>query len=96
MLILVSIFIFSIASVFRLLDNSAGLLISKGIFVSPFYLKSTEIKKQMQQVADPSVLKKLNRALLFQKLHKFFLIISVLVFVMGIISEIRHPMLNIF
>ncbi|MBQ50630.1 MULTISPECIES: hypothetical protein [Leeuwenhoekiella] len=93
MVIIASIFVFCIAAVFRLLDNSAGLLISNGISVSPFYLKDAEIKEQMDQIKDRQLRKKLKRTLIFQKLHKIFLVLAIFTFIAGIVYEFYNPSL---
>ena len=93
MVIIASIFVFCIAAVFRLLDNSAGLLISNGISVSPFYLKAAEIKEQMSRIENDELRKKLKRTLVYQKLHKVFLMLAVLTFIAGIVYEFINPSL---
>ncbi|RXG29153.1 hypothetical protein [Leeuwenhoekiella marinoflava] len=93
MVIIASIFIFCIAAIFRLLDNSAGILISSGISVSPFYLSEAEIKEQMLGIKNRKMLKKLKRAIVFQKLHKFFLILAILTFIAGVVYEFINPTL---
>ena len=91
--IIASIFVFCIAAVFRLLDNSAGVLISNGISVSPFYLSEKEVKEQIGKIQDEKLIKKLKRTLVFQKLHKVFLILSILTFIAGVIYEFISPSL---
>ena len=93
MVIIASIFVFCIAAVFRLLDNSSGILISNGISVSPFYLSEAEVKEQIAKLQDRGLRVKLHRTLMFQKLHKLFLILSILTFIGGIIYEYYHPTL---
>ncbi|MCC4211510.1 hypothetical protein [Leeuwenhoekiella parthenopeia] len=93
MIIIASIFVFCIAAVFRLLDNSAGILISNGISVSPFYLSRREIKEQMKKISDKSLRRKLKRTLFFQRLHKLFLILAIATFVVGIVYEFFNPTL---
>jgi len=93
MVIIASIFIFCIAAVFRLLDNSAGILISSGISVSPFYLSEAEIKDQMLKIENRQMRRKLKRTLIYQKLHKVFLVLAILTFVAGIVYEFINPTL---
>lgn len=93
MVIIASIFIFCIAAVFRLLDNSAGILISSGISVSPFYLSEAEIKEQMFKIENRKLRRKLKRTLIFQKLHKIFLVLAILSFLGGIVYEFINPTL---
>lgn len=93
MLIIASVFIFIIAVIFRLLDNSAGLLISNGISVSPFYLAPEVVKEEMEKIEDERLKRKLRRTLLFQKLHKLFTVIAIVTLVVGIALEIYEPQL---
>ncbi len=93
MIIIASIFVFCIAAVFRLLDNSAGILISNGISVSPFYLSRAEIKDQMKKISNKQLRRKLKRTLLFQRLHLLFLILAAVTFLAGIIYEFYNPTL---
>jgi hypothetical protein len=93
MLIVASIFVFIIAVVFRLLDNSAGLLISNGISVSPFYLPPDIVKYEMEKLKDRSLKRKLKRTLIYQKLHKIFTVLSIVTLIIGIAYEFYKPTL---
>ena len=93
MVIIASIFVFCIAAIFRLLDNSAGILISNGISVSPFYLSESEVKEQIKKIEDSSLRSQLKRTLIYQKLHKIFLVLSIITFVGGIVYEFINPTL---
>lgn len=93
MILIASIFVFCAAAIFRLLDNSAGLLISSGISVTPFYLPSKEIEDQMENIENPKVLRRLHTTLLFKKLHKLLILLAALTFIAGIIYEIVNPTL---
>ncbi|WP_031426399.1 hypothetical protein [Flavimarina sp. Hel_I_48] len=93
MILIASIFVFCIAAIFRLLDNSASLLIGHGISVSPFYLSREEIKMQMGNITDTKLLQRLRITLLFQKLHKLFLYLAILTFISGIVYEVMNPTL---
>tara|TARA_R110000751_G_scaffold5508_2_gene25066 strand:- start:1119 stop:1412 length:294 start_codon:yes stop_codon:yes gene_type:complete len=93
MVIIASIFVFCIAAIFRLLDNSAGLLISNGISVSPFYLSESEVKEQIKKIENSSLRSQLKRTLIYQKLHKIFLVLSIITFVGGIVYEFINPTL---
>lgn len=93
MLIIISVLIFCAAAIFRLLDTSAGILISHGISVTPFYLSEEEVKHHMSEAKDPKMDKKLHMTLLFQKLHRILLVSSGIVFVLGIIYEFIQPTL---
>ena len=93
MLIIASIFVFIIAVIFRLLDNSAGILIANGISVSPFYLRAEVIKSEMAKLDDERLKKRLRRTLFYQKLHKIFTAVSILTLLIGIGMEIYKPYL---
>jgi len=95
MVILGSIFIFMIAAIIRLLDNSAGLLIASGISVSPFYLSSDTIREEIQKLegSNEKLERKLNRNIVLQKLHKLLVIVAIILFVAGIVYEIYNPQL---
>ncbi|RMB63426.1 hypothetical protein EAX61_03280 [Dokdonia sinensis] len=93
MLIIASVFVFIIAVIFRLLDNSAGLLISNGISVSPFYLAPEVVKDEMEKIKDERLKRKLRRTLLFQKLHKIFTVAAIITLIVGIAFEIYEPQL---
>ncbi|TVZ52474.1 hypothetical protein OD90_1649 [Dokdonia sp. Hel_I_53] len=91
MLMVVAFFVYIIAIIFRLLDNSAALLINHGISVSPFYLKPPVILSQIENLKDKRLISKLRRNLLYQKLHKLFSILAILTFIIGLIYEIYNP-----
>ncbi len=97
MVILASVFVFIIAAVFKLIDNSAGLLIASGISVSPFYLSETIIKEEIQKLeADNAILKrKLKRNIMFQKLHKLFVALAIITLIVGIVYEGYHKELSL-
>ena len=75
------------------MDNSAGLLISNGISVSPFYLSPDVIKNEMDKISDPKLKRKLKRTLIYQKLHKLFTVLAVVMLVVGIAYEFYSPTL---
>ncbi len=95
MVILGAVFVFIIAVVFRLLDNSAGLLIANGISVSPFYLPANTIKMEIEKLegSNNTLKRKLQRNLMYQKLHKIFTVLSILTLVIGVVYEIYNPQL---
>lgn len=95
MVILGSVFVFIIAVFFRLVDNSAGLLIASGISVSPFYLSQDIIKDEIKKLdgSDEILERKLKRNLLFQKLHKAFVILAIITLLAGIVYEFYNPQL---
>ncbi len=88
-----AVFVYIIAIIFRLLDNSAGLLIRHGISVTPFYLKPHIILEQIEQLDDKKLISKLHRNLRYQKLHIAFTILAIVTLVAGIIYEIYNPYL---
>lgn len=91
MVIIASVFVFIIAVIFRLLDNSAKLFISNGVSVSPFYLSAETVIEEMNKLDDERLKQKLKRNLLFQKLHKIFTILAIITLVAGIALEIYKP-----
>ncbi|MEP0263183.1 hypothetical protein [Dokdonia sp.] len=91
MVIIASVFVFIIAVIFRLLDNSAKLFISNGISVSPFYLSAETVIEEMNKLDDDKLKQKLRRNLFFQKLHKVFTILAILTLIAGIVLEINNP-----
>lgn len=95
MVILGSVFVFIVAVVFRLLDNSAGLLIASGISVSPFYLPADTIKAEIEKLDEghDKLKRKLHRNLGYQKLHKVFTALAILTLIVGIGYEIYNPQL---
>ncbi len=94
MVMIAAIFVYLIAIVFRLLDNSAGLLISHGISVSPFYLKPEIILDQIERIEDDKLKGKLRRNLIFQKLHITFTVLAILTLILGIAYEIYNPFIT--
>lgn len=95
MVILASVFVFVIAVIFRLLDNSAGLLIADGISVSPFYLPADIIKSEIDKLdeSNSALKRKLRRNLKYQKLHKVFTILAIITLIVGIVYEFYNPQL---
>lgn len=91
MVIIASVFVFIIAVIFRLLDNSAKLFISNGVSVSPFYLSAETVIEEMNKLDDERLKQKLKRNLLFQKLHKIFTILAIVTLIAGIAFEIYKP-----
>lgn len=91
MVIIASVFVFIIAVIFRLLDNSAKLFISNGISVSPFYLSAETVMEEMEKLDDERLKRKLRRNLMYQKLHKIFTVLAVITLLIGIGFEIYHP-----
>lgn len=98
MVILASIFVFIIAAIFRLIDNSAGLLIANGISVSPFYLSAETIKEEILKLEgkNDTLERKLNRNIMYQKLHKVFVALAIITLIAGIVYEINTKELIAF
>jgi hypothetical protein len=92
MVILGSVFVFIVAGIIRLLDNSAGLLIASGISVSPFYLSADTIKEEIQKLegSNEKLERKLYRNIKLQKLHKVLIIVAVVLLLVGIVYEIYN------
>ncbi|WBL22147.1 MULTISPECIES: hypothetical protein [unclassified Zunongwangia] len=71
-----SLFFFVIAVSFRLLDNSAFLMLKKEIFVDSSYVSNHSIKRHIVSHPEDKVFTgKLKRALFYRCLHKVFLIL---------------------
>ncbi len=69
---------FIVAVSFRLLDNSALLFLQKEILVDSSNVSARAIKEQIKSSSDKKFKKKLKRALLYKKLHRFFIILMVI------------------
>lgn len=83
--------IYILSAVFRLLDNSAAILLEQGISVAPFYLSEKKIKKNMTKIDDEKIIAKLKRNLFYSKTAKALIFLSILIFCIGIIEEVRNP-----
>lgn len=86
-----AVYIYIIAIVLRLLDNSAFLLIKHGISVNPFYLKPIIIQSHIDELSDKKLIWKLKRNLWYKKLHIVFTILAIVTFIAGIFYEIYNP-----
>lgn len=86
-----AVYIYIIAIVLRLLDNSAFLLIKHGISVNPFYLKPIIIQSHIDELNDKKLIWKLKRNLWYKKLHIVFTILAIVTFIAGIFYEIYNP-----
>ena len=91
MVIVASVFVFIIAVIFRLLDNSAKLFISNGVSVNPFYLSSETVIEEMNKLNDNKLKQKLKRNLRYQKLHRIFTILAIITLIIGVALEIYKP-----
>lgn len=66
---------FILAVSFRLLDNSALLFLQKEILVDSSNVSVRAIQEQLNYSTDLRFKEKLKRALLYKKLHRFFIIL---------------------
>jgi len=71
------LFFFIIAVAFRLLDNSAAIFLKHDILVDTSYVSGDIIREHIHNSEDTKLKKALKRALLFRKLHNFFMILMV-------------------
>ncbi len=72
------LFFFIIAVAFRLLDNSASIFLDHDILVDASYVSGDVIREHINDSDDEKLKKSLKRALLFRKLHNFFMILMVI------------------
>lgn len=99
MVMVASVYIYIVAIVLRLLDNSSFLLIEHGISVDPFYLKPQVVKtyidelSQKEKEEDKKLLWKLKRNLWYKRLHIFFTVLAIITLIAGIVYEIYNPYL---
>lgn len=68
---------FVIAVSFRLLDNSALLLLQKEIIVTSSYVPKKTIIKHIASHPDKVFTEKLKRALVYRSVHRFFIILMI-------------------
>ncbi len=72
------LFFFIIAVAFRLLDNSAAIFLKHDILVDTSYVSGDIIREHIHSSSDAKLKKSLKRALVFRKLHNFFMILMVI------------------
>lgn len=72
------LFFFIIAVAFRLLDNSASIFLKHDILVDTSYVSGDVIREHINNSGDIKLKKSLMRALLFRRLHNFFMILMVI------------------
>lgn len=77
-LLLSPLVFYIIAVSFRLLDNSALLFLQKEILVDSSNVSLKAIEEQMNSSGDSRFKKQLRKALLYRKLHRFFIIMMLL------------------
>lgn len=71
------LFFFIVAVAFRLLDNSAAIFLKHEILVDTSYVSGDIIREHINSSEDVKLQKSLKRALVFRKLHNFFMILMV-------------------
>jgi len=76
-LLLSPLFFYIIAVIFRLLDNSALLFLQKEIFVESSNVPVKAIREQLDSSTDPRFKKKLERTLVYRKIHRVFIILMI-------------------
>lgn len=91
MVMVAAVYIYIIAIILRLLDNSAFLLIRHGISVTPFYLKPFVIQSHIEVLKDKKLIWKLKRNLWYKRLHIAFTILAIVTLIAGIFYEIYNP-----
>ena len=74
---LTPLFLFIIAVIFRLLDNSAYLFLKKDILISSSNVSRKILKDQIHFASDPGFSRELKRALLYRNLQQSFLISAI-------------------
>ncbi len=72
------LFFFIIAVAFRLLDNSASIFLNHDILVDTSYVSADVIREHIGSSENIKLKKALKRALLFRKLHNFFMILMLI------------------
>ena len=72
------LFFFILAVAFRLLDNSAAIFLKHDILVDTSYVSADIIREHINNTHDQKLMKSLKKALLFRKLHNFFMILMVI------------------
>lgn len=85
-LLLSPLVFYIIAVSFRLLDNSALLFLQKEILVDSSNVSLKAIEEQMKSSGDFKFKKQLKKALLYRKLHRFFIIMMLLCIPVTIIT----------
>ncbi|MCK8522621.1 hypothetical protein M0D21_13635 [Aquimarina sp. D1M17] len=72
------LFFFIIAVAFRLLDNSASIFLKHDILVDTSYVSADVIREHIGSSTDLKLKKSLKKALIYRKLHNFFMIMMVI------------------
>ena len=71
---LAPLFLFIIAVIFRLMDNSAYLFLKKEILINSSNVSRSVLKKQINAAEDPEFTQQLKKALLYRNLQQSFMI----------------------
>ncbi len=72
------LFFFIIAVAFRLMDNSASIFLKHDILVDTTYVSADIIREHINITDDVKLKASLKRALVFRKLHNFFMILMII------------------
>lgn len=69
---------FLIAIIITLINNSASILLDHGIYVQSSYPRTSLLIKHIKSTSDMSFKKSLKKALVLRKLHKLFIVFSLI------------------
>ncbi|MGA8854512.1 MAG: hypothetical protein WB492_10090 [Christiangramia sp.] len=75
---LAPLFLFIVAVIFRLLDNSTYLFLKRDILVNSSNVSRSLLKTQIRANDDPAFTKELKRALLYRNLQQSFMILAII------------------
>ena len=88
------LFLFIIAVIFRLLDNSASIFLDNDILIDSSYVSGDLIKDQIQDTEDEKQKRLLKRSLFYRKLHNLFMILAVVSVLPIILAFFLIPLIN--
>lgn len=74
---LAPLFLFIIAVIFRLMDNSAYLFLKKEILINSSNVSRSVLKNQIKAAEDPEFTIQLKKALLYRNLQQSFMISAI-------------------
>ncbi|HKJ48790.1 MAG TPA: hypothetical protein VJ973_06855 [Christiangramia sp.] len=74
---LAPLFLFIIAVIFRLMDNSAYLFLKKEILINSSNVSRNVLKKEINATEDQEFTKQLKKALVFRNLQQAFMISAI-------------------
>ncbi|MBQ4805465.1 hypothetical protein J8L88_21565 [Aquimarina sp. MMG015] len=69
---------FLVAAIITLINNSAAILLSHGIFVQSSYPATSLLKRHIKSTSDIRFKKSLKKALVLRKLHQLFIMFSLI------------------